>query len=490
MTSKNLQREIEHEQILPGLDENLARILEIAGGSSDLLVNEVLVSGVRTALLCCEGMLATSTITELVLHPLNRLDLGDTNGPALLRYIDARQLLSVDRPKPETYGELFRTVNSGFAVLIAEGAPRALAFGVQGYDKRGIDEPSGEANIMGSHEGFTEVVRTNMSLLRRRLKSPVFVQKLQVVGEKSRTDVCLCYLADRVPEGLLRRIRASIEGMELETVLSSGYVRPFLEQRAPRLFHSVGTTERPDVLCAKLLEGRVGILIDGTPFALVVPRLFCESFQTLDDYNCKPYYATFLRWVKYLAFLLSLLLPAVYTAVCLHHPELLNSTLLRLLAEEEQGAPFSLMAEAAGVLLVYEVIREAGLRLPKAVGGAVSIVAGLIIGDAAVSSGLISTPLLTVSAIAILTGFVVPDLTQGLTVLRLGFLLCGGLWGLFGIALFGMAVLFNICATEDYGYPTTAPLSPFFPAAMRDVATRVSFRRLSRGDFTVEELHE
>lgn len=490
MSRKDLQRIIETEALRPSLDANLARIKEIGGGTSDLLINPVRVSGVPCALLCCEGMLSTATVTELVLHPLMQLKLPDANGPALLNHINDEMLLSVDRPIPLTFGDVFRTVNSGFAVLLAEGANRALAFGVQGYDKRGIDEPSSEANIMGAHEGFTEVVRTNMSLIRRRMKSPVLVQQLFVMGEKSRTDLCLCYMSDRVPPKLLERIRQDLEQMKLETILSSGYVRPFLERRDRRIFHSTGTTERPDVLCSKLLEGRVALLIDGTPFAIFLPRLFTENFQTLDDYNCKPYYAVFVRWIKYLAFCIALLLPGVYTAVALHHPELLNSTLLQLLTESEANAPFSLMTESIGVLLMYEVIREAGIRLPKAVGGAVSIVAGLIIGDAAVSSGFISTPLLTVTALAVTTGFVIPELSHGIAVLRFLFILCGGLWGLFGISLMGMVVLLNLCATETYGYPVTAPLAPFSPRSMRDILTRIGLRRMQTGNFTVEELHE
>ena len=466
MSRKDLQQTIEQEPLRPGLEANLSRIKEIGGGTSDLLINPVRVSGIPCVLLCCEGMLSTATITELVLHPLMKLHLPDATGPRLLEHINDEMLLSVDRPVPLTFGDVFRTINSGFAVLLADGANHALAFGVQGYDKRGIDEPSSEGNVMGAHEGFTEVVRTNMSLIRRRMKSPVLVQQLFVMGEKSRTDLCLCYMSDRVSPRLLEQIRQDLEHMQLETILSSGYVRPFLERRNWRIFHTTGTTERPDVLCSKLLEGRVALLIDGTPFAIFLPKLFMENFQTLDDYTCKPYYAAFVRWIKYLAFFLALLLPGIYTAIALHHPELLNSTLLQLLTEAEANAPFSLMTESIGVLLMYEVIREAGIRLPKAVGGAVSIVAGLIIGDAAVSSGFISTPLLTVTALSVTTGFVIPELSHEITVFRFLFILCGGLWGLFGISLLGMVMLLNLCATEAYGYPITAPLAPFAPRAI------------------------
>lgn len=475
--------------IIPDLKRNIEEIKRISGGSSDLLVNEFISGGINCALLCCEGMLATSTITELILLPITKIA-PKKDSHELFRHIQDNLLLSVDRPHAENYGELFRTLNSGFAVLIAEGMDMALCFGVQGYAARGIDEPSGEANIMGAHEGFVEVVRTNMSLIRRRMKSPFLVMKLFVKGDKSQTDMCICYMQDRVPERLLKQIQSSLDNMELESILSTGYVRPFTESRSFELFSSTGTTERPDVLCSKLIEGRVALLIDGVPFAIVIPRLFCESFQTLDDYAFKPYYSTFIRWVKYAAFIIAVLLPSLYIAIAMYHPELLNSTLLMILVKSEANAPLSLTTEALGVLLMYEVIREAGIRLPKPVGGAVSIVSGLIIGDAAVNSGLISTPLLTISALAVISGYVVPELNPAVTILRFAFLIAGSMLGLFGISLLACAVLVNICSTEDYGFPFTAPISPFRSKGMRDTAVRTGFRRMQSGGFTVEEYHE
>ncbi|WP_298483369.1 spore germination protein [uncultured Ruminococcus sp.] len=488
--SQNETERLLNQFILPDLSQNLRQIRTIAEGSSDLLVNEFVLSGMPAALLCCEGMLSTATITELILHPITHVTVDEPTAANVFAYIRNHQLYSTDRAEAKTYRDLFRFLNSGFAVLVLEGADSALVFGVQGYDKRSVSEPSGEDNVMGAKDGFIEVVRVNMSLLRRRMKSPQLKLELFVKGSKSQTDLCLCYMADRVPKALIAQIKARLDEMELESILSSGYLQPFLENRRGCLFDTIGTTQRPDVLCAKLLEGRVGLLIDGTPFALVIPKLFCESFQTMDDYCYRPSYATLVRWIKYAAFLVAVLLPSLYLAIALHHPELLNRTLLLILADAEQNAPISLTAEAIGVLVIYEIIREAGLRLPKAVGGAVSIVAGLIIGDAAVSSGLISTPMLTVTAIAVIAGFVVPDLAQSVTLLRLAFILAGGFLGLFGISLLGAAVLFNLCAGESFGFPIMAPLAPLYPAGLRDTATRVGFRKMQSGNFTVEDYHE
>jgi len=481
--------ERERLRLIPELEANIAMIKEMSGGSSDVLINRFRTGGIECALICCEGMMSSQTAAEMVLSPITGIP-PQSSAAGLFRYIQTELLLSTDRPTASDYDTLFRLVNSGFAVLIAEGADSALAFGVQGYASRGIQEPSGEGNILGSHEGFTETVRTNMSLLRRRLKSPELVMELEVKGERSRTDICLCYMRDRVPERLLERIRRSLNGIELESVFSTGYIRPFLEKRSFELFSSTGITERPDVLCSKLIEGRAAVLIDGVPYAMIVPRLLCESFHTLDDYAYKPYYAVFSRWLRYGAFIIAVLLPAVYTAVVMHHPELLNSTLLILLAEAEKSAPLPILAEALIVLLMYEMIREAGIRLPKPVGGAVSIISGLIIGDAAVKSGLVSTPLLTVTALAVLGGLVVPDLAPQVTILRFAFLAAGGMMGVFGISLLACAVLVNVCATEDYGFPFTAPLSPFSAAGTGDTAVRLGMRRMLRRGFTVEGYYE
>ena len=221
----------EQEKIIPDIEKNIRRIEQICDKSSDMLINRITVSGVKVALLACEGMISTSNSTELILRPLSELSVEDCDGEKLLTYIDSNRLFSLDRPKVDNYGELFRTVNSGFAVLIADGAGQALAFGVQGYSVKSIGEPSGERNITGSHEGFCEVIRTNMSLVRRRMKTPLLKFELFPMGTKSKTDLCICYMRDRIPEGLIERIKKSLDETDLETIISTGYIKPFLEEK-------------------------------------------------------------------------------------------------------------------------------------------------------------------------------------------------------------------------------------------------------------------
>ncbi len=474
------------------LDENIKNIQNITDKTSDLLLNPFYIANVKCCLICFEGMISVQVITNLILRPLSELavkmPLNATSNDIFER-VDQNMLLAIDKGLTTEYGDLIKRLMSGFAVLIIDGVGTAVSLGVQGFAMRGIEDASAEGNIYGAHEGFVEVVRTNMSLVRRRIKSPKLKFELFPVSKTSQVDVVLTYMNDRVPVSLVNKIKNRLKSMDLESVLGTGYIEPYLNDTNISFFSGVSTTERPDVFCAKLLEGRIGILIDGSPFSLMLPYLFIENFQTLDDYNFRPYYTTLIRWLRYLAFFLSIFLPAVYVAMITFHPELFNHTLIMTLAAAEELAPLPLAAEALIVLFSFEIIREAGLRLPKNVGGVVSFVGGLLIGDAAVSAGIISNPLLLVCAIAVTSSFVIPNLNQSVTALRFIAIAAGGVSGLYGIALLAAAILINICSLESAGAPVMAPVSPFTPKAMRDVLTRIGFKRMAAGNATVEKLH-
>lgn len=470
--------------------ENIKNIRSIMNNSSDLLINPFEISGIRCDLVCLEGMVSTSTITNLILNPLTELKLPEKlTSKELFEHIYDHMLLTIDRTMSSDYGDLISHLMSGFAILIVDGADTAFSLGVQGYATRGIDEPSSEGNIYGSHEGFVETVRTNMSLVRRRIKSPLLRFELFPVTDLSNVDVIVTYMDDRASQALVNKVKKQLKGIKLDTILTSGYTEPYLNRTKLSLFSGISITERPDVFCAKILEGRIGVLIEGTPFAILLPALFIENFQTLDDYAFRPYYATFVRWIRYIAFWASVFLPAFYVAVVTFHPELFNHTLLVNLAAAEELAPLPLVVEALIVLIFYEIIREAGIRLPKSVGGAVSIVGGLIIGDAAVSAGIISNPLLLVCAIAVTASFVIPSLNQPVTILRFAAVIAGGALGLYGIALVAAVMIINICSLENAGVPVMSPVSPFTPRAMRDVMTRAGFRTLAENSFSVENLN-
>lgn len=328
------------------LDKNLNNIRIMTRSSSDIITKTAMVCGNRIGIIICEGMASTDTLSELVYRKLN--DVGNENKmpPAeLIEHFFDVYMIAAEQIEVKNLGDLVLKLQSGFAIIIADGCSRCIAIGIQGYNSRGIDEPSSELNVRGSREGFVEVIRTNMSMIRRRIKSPTLVFEMSTIGDRSNTDICICYISDKVSPKLLENIKKRIKSIKLNTILESGYIQPFFEGKGGWFFSECGTCERPDTFAAKLYEGRVGILVDGTPFALVVPHLFIESFQTLDDYTQKPFYAFFIRLVRLAAFFITLFLPGAYVAIASYNPEMLPSALILNLAATEQTAPFSLMVE-------------------------------------------------------------------------------------------------------------------------------------------------
>lgn len=472
------------------LDRNLENIKIYTDGSSDVIIKSGMVCGNRIAVLTCEGMTGTDTLAELIYGKLNDLANRELMPPETLMscFFDV-YMMAAEQLDLTNLGDLVLKMQSGFAVILVDGCTRAIGIGIQGYKSRGIDEPSSELNVRGSREGFVEVIRTNMSMIRRRIKSPTLVFELSTLGGRSNTDVCLCYISDKVSPELLENIKRRLRSVKLNTILESGYLQPYFEGKGGWFFSECGTCERPDTFAAKLYEGRVGILVDGTPFALVVPHLFIESFQTLDDYTQKPFYAFFIRLVRLCAYFITLFLPGAYVAIASYNPEMLPSALILNLAAAEQTAPFSLMVECLFIHFMYEILREAGIRLPRPIGHAIGVVGGLVIGDITVSAGLVGAPMVLVVALSGLCSFVVPTMYEKIVVLRFIYIIAGGVFGLYGLLIAAGAAVIKMCSLNTYGIPYMAPISPFSPKAMRDMLVRAGWRKMAKGDVVIQGLN-
>ena len=470
------------------LADNLAMLRERFDVSSDLVIREVRVAGYDAALVSIEGMVDRHMMANAVILPLMRMREGYPDAESLMREIRANVLGFVDLLEATTAEELIELIISGFAAILIDGVATASLGGLQAFMIRGVSEPSTEVSVRGSREGFTEAIRVNVSMVRRRLKTPQLTFEMTSVGTESRTAVCLCYMRDRVSKRLLRDVRRRLRHCTLEMVLDSGYLQPFLEGKRRSAFTGVDTTERPDTLCGKIAEGRIGVLVDGTPFALVTPYLFSEHFQSMDDYTQHPLYASFIRMIKYVSFFVSLLLPGLYVAVGTHHAEMLPSVFLLSFINSDRSTPFSLTVEALLIHFVFEIMREAGLRFPKSVGHAVSIVGALVIGESAVRAGLVSAPMVIVVALTSISAFVIPSLYGSIATLRFAFIVLGGMFGIYGVALGTLLLLISVCSLNIHGIPITAPISPFSFRAMRDVFIRSDWRVLARRRFLVQNV--
>ncbi len=466
----------------------LSHLRSITGNTMDLNIMEAKVSDHHCAVVSIEAMASTMTMGELIFKPLCELKLPENSKPTdIFDYLTKESLLSSERATVYDYGEVMVRLFSGFVLVLVNGIASGQVYGVQGFDKRAITEPTSDINVLGGRDGFIEQIRTNISLVRRRMKTPSLRFELMRIGSQSNTDVCIAYMADRATPELIESVRRRLSSIKLESVLTSGYVAPFLSKSKRSLFSCVQTTDSPDSFRARLLEGKVGIIIDGTPFALLVPSFFVENFNTIDDYANRPYYVFYIRLIKYVAFFLSVMLPGIYVALATFHSETFTYKLLLSLVVSEQGTPYPLVFDITIITLMYEILREAGIRMPKNIGGAVSIVGGLIIGDAAVNSGLISAPILIIIGLTATASFVIPTLNQQTSILRIVMIIAGGISGLYGISLVTTVLIANICSLDDIGIPYSAPVSPFFKKGIKNLLMRSGFHSLQRGKTLVSD---
>lgn len=475
------------QSLSTSLEENKAYFQGRFAHSMDFITREFTLAGRKAALFAVDGLINKEIIALSVMEPLLKTQDYPPAPQAMLAHIERAVLSAAELKHERDLEKLLTLLMSGFVLLCVDGCDDGLVSGVQGFAYRGPQEPQNEVMQRGAKDGFTESNQLNMAMIRRRMKNPALKFQPLEVGSQSHTPVVLCYLEGVAAPKLLRQVRQVLEDCPLQTVLGAGYLTGFLDKG--RVFSGVGMTERPDVVCGKLEEGRVALLVEGTPSVILAPFLFVENFQTLDDYLTRPFYGTFIRWLKYIAFFLSAFLPGAYVAVVVHHPELLPQGLLLEIARAQAQTPLPLMVETLTLYFLYEVLREAGLRAPRSLSATVSIVGGLVLGDTAVAAGLVSAPSLLVVALTAIAGYAVPRLYEPLSLLRLAFLLLGDFLGIWGI-MAGLAfLLLDLCGTESFGVPLLAPVSPYNGRlAWRDVFARAGWPRLAKSQALAQNM--
>lgn len=464
-------------------EKNIAAFKEITGSSSDLKVTRFEINGTACVLLSIEAMVSSMQLSEQVFTAVNELNSSGTGDPSsIMRYLSEQALMAPDNIIVYDIQTAVKLLYSGFVIIITDGVRHAAAVGIQGYEKRTVANPIAENDLLGSQEAFVETVRVNMSLIRRRLKDSSLKFEMISSGKLSNTDICLVYIRDKADKKMVERIKRILDNTELESVLGAGFIKPLLEENGEvSLFSETGYTERPDVLAADLIQGHIGILIDGSPFCLVYPYMFAKNFETMDDYSSKTYYAVFIKLIRYSAFILAVIFPGLYLAAVNFHPELLSLKLLLNLSMGEKTTVVTLFTEMVVIMILLEIMREASVRLPRAIGTAMSIAGGLIIGDTAVKSGIISSPLLIIIGITATASFVLPQLTQQITLLRLMFIFAGGFAGFIGISICSVMTLTNICSQDLSGIALTSPLSPFKRSQIMSVLGKKKPPELERG---------
>ncbi len=470
------------------LEDNMLMLDKIFGGAGDFYKKEVDVCGIKCAIALCDGQASLAMFWNTILLPLAQSEKNFNNPQKLAEYIQNNTSLPFTNTPVDTKNTLFTMLTAGFAVLFIDGVPLCFCFAAQAKPGRAIGEPSAEGNLRSSREGFCEILQLNMALVRRRMRSEKLRIDTMPAGTLSKTDIAVFYLEGVTPLKLVASVKERLRTCGLPAVFDAGYLTPFLKKGNLSFFSGVGYTERPDTLAAKLCEGKVAVLVDGSPFALLTPYFFSENFQTMDDYTAHPYFASFARLLKYSAFFISILLPGVFVSAVNFTPQLVPEEILTGIMAASIKTPFPLFAEALIIIFMLEIVREAGLRIPRPLGQSLGLLAALIIGDAAVKNGLVTSISLVVMAVTFIATFTVPALYEATTVLRILFVLAGGLFGPVGIVLAFALLLFNLTAVNVFGLPYTAPLTPYSSLALRDGVWRASLKKLQKNAFTISTL--
>lgn len=470
------------------IDVIRSEVENLTGKSIDVVLHNFMFGGIRGLSLMCDGMCNSELITQSILLPIKKVTDGDVrdvegnylSGGDLLTFVKENLVTETDIKEVKNLGDAIEGAMIGMFVIFFDSCDSALMFSVQGFKIRGVDEPVSEAQERGAREGFTESYKVNMTMIRRRLRTADLRFEQMKLGVNGNNIVTLCYMDGRVDQSVLAAVKERLKSADFDMVLSSGYLQPYLDTEHTSFFTGVGVTERPDVSCAKIGEGKIVLLVDGTPFALYVPHVFVETIHSFDDYANRPFYTTFIRFLKFASFVISVTLPGIYVSLAIFHQELFPEDMFFTILSTELKTPFPIMPEALTIHLIFEVMREAGLRLPKTIGHAVSIVGALVIGEAAVTAGLVAAPMLIIVALTAISSFVLPEIYNSVAILRLVFIVIGGLLGMYGIILGLLVLTVNMTAINPYGVPYTSPVAPLVVPAFRDLVYRQGWKKLSK----------
>ena len=462
------------------LAQNLQAIQKNVGQYSDFIYREILIHQKQKAVVIyLDGMTNKDAIGEFIIKPL--LLHPDTLSPEKKLEDIAASLLFIPNIKAATTVEDFlSTIYSGDCGLLVDGFATGIVTDIKGFALRGISEPSTEIVVRGSREGFVENMKTNMTLLRRRIKTKDLAFENLTIGTETGTNLCLAYIRGLASPELIQEVKKRLQAIKIDGVLESGYLEQLLEDNPFSPFATIANSEKPDKVAAKLLEGRIAIITDGTPFVLTAPMLFLENFQSAEDYYSRPYFASMIRCLRFLAFLIGVFAPAVYVAIVLYHHEVIPYKLMLNMWQAEYHTPFNSGLSVLLITILYEIVREAGIRLPRPVGAAISIIGGLVIGDMVVSAGLISAPVVIIVAFTAIAMFVVDAMTDAATLLRIGFLLLAWFFGFFGIMIGILVLLVHLSTIESFGVPYFSPFAPFQRTEMRDSLFRAPLWLLGR----------
>ncbi|NHN29693.1 spore germination protein [Paenibacillus agricola] len=427
----------------------------------------------KCALIYLRGMVDQKTIQEDVLSDILSLDSQDAN-QFRKQIFDLKQLSVSNLIEIITLKEGISAILKGQVLLLVEGELRMIGFPFTSYQMRSIEDAPNEAVLRGPRESFIESLEVNLTLIRRRLKTPDFKTESMLIGAKTQTEVVVAYIQGICKQELVNEVNKRLSQIEIDSVLGSSYLEDFIEDSPFSPFPQLQYTERPDTVTASLLEGRVAIMVDGTPIVLLAPTTMFMLMQSAEDYYQRYIAATWIRWLRYIFLIISLLLPSVYIAVTTFHPEMIPARLLITVTSSREVVPFPALIEAFMMEICFEALREAAVRIPKAIGQSISIIGALIIGTAAVQAGVVSAAMVIIVSLTGIASFIIPHFDLGLAfrLLRFPIMLLAGIFGLFGISCGMLIIYLHLVNLRSFGTPYLSPIVPLVISDLKDSLIR------------------
>jgi spore germination protein KA len=490
------------EQLLSNsLQENIDKIKQDTGNSKDIIIKELSSNNnnnIRMGIIYTNGLVNKNFVQDFILDTISKkLEKVSADESILSQenvFMLLKQLLlpigCIDEigDLDTLYIQLF----SGNTITLIDGYNKAIVANSGGGEQRGVEEPSSQTSVRGPKDGFTETLTINISLIRRRIKNPSLWIESKTIGKKTKTDVSILYIKGIASDEIIGEVHSRLDKINIDAILESGYIESLIQDKTFTPFPTMLNTERPDTAAEALLDGRIVIIVDGTPFVLIVPALFVNFFQSSEDYYQRYDISSLIRILRFGCFFIALLTPATYVAITSFHQEMIPTTLIISVAAQREGVPFPVAIEAFLMEVTFEILREAGIRMPRAIGSAMSIVGALVLGEAAVQAGTVSSMMVIIVSITAIASFVSPYFNMAISVrmLRFVFLLLGSTFGLYGIALGLITMVLHLCGLRSFGIPYLYPIGPFNTQDQADTIVRFPLWLINRRPSLISQKDE
>ncbi|MED1795153.1 spore germination protein [Brevibacillus nitrificans] len=455
---------------------NKQEIRSIFGNTADLHTIGIRIQGREGMLSYLSSTIDLQMVNQIFLGPLSDLDRTESeidNDEELERYMQT-SFSGKKYVMASTLNELTWLILSGYVVVCLDGMTRAVALYCPEKSQRAIEEPTTQTVIKGPKEGFTESAEQSITLIRKRIKNPKLLFEPFQLGTETHTSIYLAYIDGIINPAILQEVRKRIQAIHTNAVFDSGMIEEFITDKTMTPFPLVFNTERPDTTAANLISGKAIIIVDGSPFVLTIPATLNDFFQISEDYYQPFMMATFIRFIRYIAFLIALVMPAAYVAIITYHHELLPTPLMISIMAQRESIPFPAVVEVLIMEFTFEILREAGIRMPRAVGMTVSVVGGLVIGQAAVEAGIISSIMVIIVALTAIASFVSPvySFSMAARLLRFGLVILAASLGLYGVMLGLFFMVGHLNSLRSFGIPYLSPMAPFILEDQKDVVLR------------------